>query len=328
MSDFVSGFWNIYVTVLVLISVIGCGVFLWIQDKAKNAPGETMGHVWDETLEEYSNPMPNWWRWMFYITVVFALAYLAVYPGLGSYSGQFGWSSRGQYDKEIADANAKFNPIFDAYKNLDLIKVAADPKAREMGRSLFLTYCAQCHGSDAKGAKGFPNLTDNDWLWGGEPEQIKATILGGRVGVMPPYGGNPDAVGGPAGAKELANYVRSLSGLPNDGILSAKGKERFAVVCFACHGPEGKGNAATGWPNLTDKTWLYGSKEETIIETVTKGRTNTMPAHKDFLGEAKVHILAAYVYGLGGGVKPAPATVAAPAPAAAEQPVAASAEKK
>ena len=322
MSDFVSGFWSVYVTVLVLVSVIGCGVFLWIQDKAKNAPGETMGHVWDETLEEYSNPMPNWWRWMFYLTVVFSLGYLAVYPGLGTYAGQFGWSSRGQYDKEIADANAKFDPIFEAYKSQDLRKVAADSKAREMGRSLFLTYCAQCHGSDAKGAKGFPNLADNDWLWGGEPEQIKASILGGRVGIMPPYGGNPDAVGGPAGAKELANYVRSLSGLSNDAILAAKGKERFAVVCIACHGPEGKGNAAAGWPNLADKTWLYGSKEETIMETITKGRNNVMPAHKDFLGEAKVHLLAAYVYGLGGGVKPAAA------PVAVEQAAAASTEKK
>lgn len=311
MSDFVSGFWNIYITVLVLVSVVGCGVFLWIQDQAKNSPGETMGHVWDENLEEYSNPMPNWWRWMFYITVLFSLGYLAVYPGLGSYAGQFGWSSRGQYDKEIADANAKFDPIFDAYKSQDLSKVAADPKAREVGRSLFLTYCAQCHGSDAKGAKGFPNLSDNDWLWGGEPEQIKVSILGGRVGVMPPYGGNPDAVGGAAGAKELASYVRSLSGLSNDAILSAKGKERYAVVCVACHGPEGKGNAAAGWPNLADKTWLFSSKEETIVETITKGRNNVMPAHKDFLGEAKVHVLAAYVFGLGGGVKAAPAQPAA-----------------
>jgi cytochrome c oxidase cbb3-type subunit 3 len=318
MSDFVSGFWNVYITVLVLVSVVGCGVFLWIQDGAKNSPGETMGHVWDENLEEYSNPMPNWWRWMFYITVIFSLGYLAVYPGLGSYAGQFGWSSRGQYDKEIADANAKFDPIFDAYMSQDLTKVAADPKAQEMGRSLFLTYCAQCHGSDAKGAKGFPNLTDNDWLWGGEPEQIKASILNGRVGVMPPYGGNPEAVGGVAGAKELAHYVRSLSGLPNDPILTAKGKDRYALVCIACHGPEGKGNSAAGWPNLADKTWLYSSKEETIIETITKGRNNIMPAHKDFLGEAKVHVLAAYVYGLGGGAMPA----------AAPQPAAALAEKK
>lgn len=318
MSDFVSGFWNIYVTVLVLVSVIGCGVLLWVQDQAKNAPGETMGHVWDETLEEYSNPMPNWWRWMFYITVVFSLGYLAVYPGLGSYAGQFGWSSRGQYDKEIADANAKFDPIFDAYKSQDVQAVAADPKAREMGRSLFLTYCAQCHGSDAKGAKGFPNLTDNDWLWGGQAEQIEASILAGRVGVMPAYGGNPEAVGGAAGAKEVASYVRSLSGLSNDGILAAKGKERFMVVCAACHGPEGKGNQAMGAPNLADKTWLTSSKDDTIVETITKGRNNVMPAHKEFLGEAKVHLLAAYVYGLGGGVKTAPAAAdqAATAPAA------------
>ena len=312
MSDFVSGFWNIYVTVLVLASVVGCGVFLWVQDQAKNAPGETMGHVWDGTLEEYSNPMPNWWRWMFYITVFFSLGYLVVYPGLGSYAGQFGWSSVGQYEQEIADSDAKFGPIFAAYQSQDLMHVAADPKAKEMGRSLFLNYCAQCHGSDAKGAKGYPNLTDNDWLWGGEPEQIKTTILGGRVGVMPPYGGNPDAVGGPTGAKELANYVRSLSGLPSDSILAAKGKERYALVCIACHGPEGKGNSAAGWPNLTDKTWLYGSREDTIIETITKGRTNVMPGHKEFLGEAKVHLLAAYVYGLGGGVKPAAPPAAAP----------------
>ena len=316
MSDFVSGFWSIYITVMVLVSVIGCGVLLWVQDQARNAPGATMGHVWDEDLEEYSNPMPNWWRWLFYITIVFSLAYLAVYPGLGSYAGQFGWSSTGQYDKEIADANARYDPIFDSFKKQDLLAVAADPKAREMGKSLFLTYCAQCHGSDAKGAKGFPNLTDKDWLWGGEPGQIQTTILEGRIGVMPPYGGNPDAVGGETGAKELANYVRSLSGLPHDSIKASKGKDRYATVCIACHGADGKGNQAMGAPNLTDKIWLYSSKEETIVESIVKGRTNRMPGHKDFLGEAKVHLLAAYVLGLGGGVKSAaPVAAAAPAPA-------------
>ena len=302
MSDFVSGFWNIYVTVLVLVSVIGCGILLWVQGRAKNAAGEKMGHVWDETLEEYNNPMPNWWRWMFYLTVVFSLGYLAVYPGLGSYGGQFGWSSRGQYDKEIAEANAKYDPIFERFKNQELTKVAADPKAREMGRSLFLTYCAQCHGSDAKGAKGYPNLTDNDWLFGGEPEQIKTSIMEGRTGVMPPYGGNPDAVGGPTGAKEIANYVRSLSELPHDSILAAKGKEKFNLVCIACHGADGKGNQALGAPNLTDKIWLYSSSEDAIVDIITKGRTLQMQPHKDFLGEAKVHLLAAYVLGLGGGV--------------------------
>lgn len=310
MSDFVNGFWSVYITVVVLISVVGCGVFLWMQDMAENAPGETMGHVWDETLEEYSNPMPNWWRWMFYITVVFSLGYLAVYPGLGSYAGQFGWSSQGQYDKEIAAAKVKFDPIFDAFKSQDLMQVAADPRAREMGRSLFLTYCAQCHGSDAQGARGFPNLTDGDWLFGGEPMQIEASITNGRISVMPPYGGNPEAIGGASGAKEVANYVRSLSGLSSDGILAAKGKEKFATVCSACHGLDGKGNPALGAPNLTDKVWLYSGREDAITEIIMKGRTLQMPAHKDFLGEAKIHLLAGYVYGLGGGVKPAaePAT--------------------
>ncbi|MBI3525635.1 MAG: cytochrome-c oxidase, cbb3-type subunit III [Betaproteobacteria bacterium] len=311
MSDFVSGFWSIYITVIVLVSVIGCGVLLWSQDHARSTPGMTMGHVWDETLEEYNNPLPNWWRWMFYITVAFSLAYLALYPGLGSYAGQLNWSSRGQYDKEIADANASYDPIFDGYLKQDLIAVAADPKAREMGRSLFLTYCAQCHGSDAKGAKGFPNLTDKDWLWGGEPGQIETTILDGRSGVMPPYGGNPDAVGGETGAREIASYVRSLSGLTYDSIKASQGKERFATVCAACHGLDGKGNQALGAPNLTDKTWLYGSSEATIVETITKGRSNSMPGHRDFLGAAKVHLLAAYVVGLGGSVQPATPPAAA-----------------
>lgn len=297
-SDFFSGFWSIYISVVILAGVIGCGVFLWVQDRAPTTPGELTGHVWDETLAEYGNPLPVWWRWLFYLTVVFSLAYLAMYPGLGDYAGQFGWTSRGQYNKEMAEANAKYDPLFAQFQSQDLTKLAADPKAQEMGKSLFLTYCAQCHGADGQGAKGFPNLTDGDWLWGGEPAQIETTILEGRHGVMPAYGGNPEAVGGASGAREVAQYVRSLSGLAHDSILASKGKERFTTVCAACHGAEGKGNPAMGAPNLTDKTWLYGSKEATLVETITKGRANQMPAHKEFLGEAKVHLLAAYVYGL------------------------------
>ncbi len=327
MSDFVSGFWNLYVTGIVLVSVIGCGVFLWMQSSAPAAAGETTGHVWDETLAEYSNPLPNWWRWLFYITVVFALFYLAMYPGLGNFAGQYGWTSVGQYEKEKAAADQQFMQAYGPLLKQDLMTVAADPKAKEAGQRLFVTYCAQCHGSDAKGAKGFPNLTDNDWLYGGTPDKVEETILNGRNGIMPPYGGNPDAIGGPEGAKEVANYVRSLSGLPNDAVLAAKGKDKFAAVCSACHGPDAKGNQALGAPNLTDKVWLYGSKEETIVETITKGRTNRMPAHKDFLGEGKVHLLAAYVWGLGGGVKPeAPAAAPAPAADAAAAPAPAAAK--
>ncbi len=325
-SDFFSGFWSIYISLIILGGVIVCGIFLWVQYRAKTTPGELTGHVWDETLAEYGNPLPGWWRWLFYITVVFSLGYLAMYPGLGDYAGQFGWSSRSQYDKEMTDAKAKYDPLFDGYKTQDLKAVAADPKAREMGKSLFLTYCAQCHGSDAKGAKGFPNLADSDWLWGGEPAQIETTILDGRSGFMPPYGGNPDAVGGASGAREVAHYVRSLSGLAHDSILATKGKDRFAAVCSACHGADGKGNQAMGAPNLTDKVWLYGSKEDALVETITKGRTNRMPAHKDFLGEAKVHLLAAYVYTLS--LKENAANAAVPAIAEAAGAAPATGDKK
>ncbi len=304
MSDFVNGFWSVYVTLLTLVSVVGCGVLLWVQSKAKATAlsadqVKTMGHVWDGDLEEYNNPLPRWWSWLFYITVAFALGYLAVYPGLGSYQGAFGWSSRGEYDGEMKQAEAKYAPIFARFQQQDIQAVAADPEAKKMGERLFLTYCAQCHGSDARGARGFPNLADKDWLWGGEPEQIKTSILEGRQGVMPPH-----AQLGAETVKDLAHYVRSLSPdkLAHDSARAARGKEAFATVgCAGCHGPDAKGMQAMGAPNLTDSTWLYGSSEATIIETVGKGRSNKMPAHKAFLGEAKSHLLAAYVLGLSQG---------------------------
>lgn len=298
MSDFVNEFWNWFVILAVLISIIGCAVLLFVQSKASFTAGKTCGHVWDETLEEYNNPMPKWWSWLFYITVVFSLVYLVLYPGLGSFQGVFGWSSAGQHKAEVEKVDAQVKPLFDKYLQMDLKAVAADKDAMEMGKRLYLTYCMQCHGSDARGAKGFPNLADADWLWGGEPEQIVETIANGRTGMMPPYGGNEEAVGGPSGAKEVAHYVRSLSGLAHDSLLATKGKEKFETACSACHGPEGTGMHALGAPNLTDKVWLYGSSEATIVETITKGRQNVMPAWKEFLGDGKVHVLAAYVFGL------------------------------
>ncbi len=323
MSDFVSGFWNFYVVSIVLVSVIGCGVFLWMQSSAKHVEGETTGHVWDETLEEYSNPLPNWWRWMFYITIVFSLFYLAMYPGLGTYQGQFNWSSVGQYGGEMKKADEQYGPIFKKFQSQDIVAVAANKEAKEMGQRLFLTYCAQCHGSDAKGARGFPNLVDSDWLFGGTPDQIKESIVKGRDAMMPAKGVKPDLNGDQI--KDIAAYVRSLSGLSSDSVRAQRGKELFAPACAACHGPDGKGVLGLA-PNLADKVWLYSSSEETIIETITKGRTNRMPAFGEFLGDAKVHLLTAYVYGLGGGVKDAPA--AAPAEAAATPAAAAPAEKK
>ncbi|HYO26970.1 MAG TPA: cytochrome-c oxidase, cbb3-type subunit III [Azonexus sp.] len=299
MSDFVSGFWNMYVVVIVLGSILACAVLLYIQGKAKFTPGKTMGHVWDETLEEYNNPMPKWWSWLFVITVIFGLVYLALYPGLGKFPGMLGWTSVGQYKVERERMDATVQPMYAKYQGMDVKALAADKQAMETGKRLYLTYCMQCHGADGRGAKGFPNLADSDFLYGGEPEQIKETLNIGRMGVMPPH-----AQLGADTIKDLANYVRSLSGLPNDSARAAKGKEAFTSAgCVGCHGEDAKGMQAIGSPNLTDKVWLYGSSEATITETIINGRQNKMPAWKEFLGDGKIQVLTAYVYSLSQGAK-------------------------
>jgi len=296
MSDFVDGFWSLYVAGITLVSVIGCAVFLTSQHKKRPAGQAvgTTGHQWDEDLAEYNNPLPKWWMWLFWITIVFSLVYLALYPGLGAFQGITKWSSTGQYKAEQASAEATYGPVFQKYAAMDIEAIAKDPKAKEMGERMFLTYCSQCHGSDARGAKGYPNLADGDWLWGGEAQAILTSILEGRNGVMPPMGA---AVGGPEGVKEVANYVLSLSGSPHDVKLAEAGKGKFAV-CAACHGPEAKGNPALGAPNLTDKVWLHGGSLAAISEQIDKGRNNVMPAHKEFLGPERSRIIAAYVWGL------------------------------
>lgn len=297
MADFVSSFWNGYVMVLVALSLAFC-VFILVTNMGKGTEkggkAELHGHVWDETLAEYNNPLPQWWMYLFWITVIFAVVYLSLYPGFGNVQGVYGWSSSGQYQGEMAKADEKYSPIFKKYAAMELNAVAADPEGKAMGQRLFLTYCAQCHGADARGAKGFPNLTDNDWLYGGEPETIKATILGGRRSIKKKIG---PALGGD-GVEDVANYVRSLSGLAHDSLRAQRGQELFQQNCVACHGADAKGMAAIGAPNLTDKVWLYGSSKATIMETINGGRSNKMPAFEAFLGNDKVHLLAAYVYGM------------------------------
>jgi cytochrome c oxidase cbb3-type subunit 3 len=298
MADFINDFWSIYIAVLVALSIVGCALLLWSQSKVqvtvpKYGKVETTGHVYDG-LEEFNNPMPRWWMWLFYITIVFGIVYLTLYPGFGSFAGKLGWRSAAQYQEEVKLAEAEIGPMFEKYKATDLKLLAADSKANAMGERLFLTYCAQCHGSDARGNKGFPNLADRDWLHGGEPETIKLSILNGRHGQMPPMGA---AVGSEKEIESVAHYVLSLSGSAHDAIKAAAGREKFAA-CAACHGADGKGMAAMGAPNLTDKTWLYGGSVATIMETIRLGRNNVMPAFSDFLGEAKVHLLAAYVWSL------------------------------
>jgi cytochrome c oxidase cbb3-type subunit 3 len=312
MSDFFNEFWNWYISIITILSILGCGLLLYSQSKVTVAPGGatdgTTGHVWDGDLTELNTPMPRWWMWLFYLTIVFGFAYLALYPGLGSYDGKFGWNSAGAYKEELKVADAEYGPLFAKYVNTDLKAVAADPQARAIGERLFLTYCAQCHGSDARGSKGFPDLTDKDWLHGGEPSVIKQTIMAGRVGQMPPMGA---AVGTDKDIENVAHYVRSLSGGADaDPIKAHFGKPKFAA-CAACHGRGGDGNEALGAPRLNDKTWLYGGSAQSVMESIRKGRTNTMPAFADFLGEPKVHVLAAYVWGLSNSAPAKPASVAA-----------------
>jgi cytochrome c oxidase cbb3-type subunit III len=308
MSDFTSGFWGAYVAILTLVSIVACAALLYLMGKmrvtpAKKSPASegvgTTGHVWDEDLAEYNNPLPRWWMWLFYITIAFGLVYLVLYPGLGQMPGLLGWSSASAYAKEREEVDAKMRPVYQKYLAMDLKVVAADPLAQAMGERLFLNNCAQCHGSDAGGAKGFPNLRDGDWLYGGDPEVIKESITNGRNGIMPPLG----AVLGGDGVKNVANYVRSLSGLPHDKLRAELGKPQFMQICAACHGADGKGNQQLGAPNLTDQIWLYGGSEATITETINKGRgqasaVTRMPAHKDLLDPGKIQLLAAYVWGL------------------------------
>lgn len=303
MSDFDSGFWSLFVAGVTLVSIAACGLLLAALSKRKVAadPDKT-GHVWDEDLDELNNPLPRWWIWLFWITIVWGLAYLWFYPGLGSWQGSLKWSSAAEYQDEVKVAQDRYGPLYARLAAVSLEQLAGDPEAKVVGQRLFITYCSQCHASDARGSKGFPNLTDDDWLHGGTPEAIEKTILDGRKGAMPPMGAGLS----PAQLKELANYVRSLSALPHDAAAAARGKPLFAR-CAGCHGPEGKGNIALGAANLTDKVWLHGSSEAAIIETITLGRSGVMPAHREFLGEQRSHILAAYVYGLsrGEGAKPA-----------------------
>jgi cytochrome c oxidase cbb3-type subunit 3 len=302
MSDFTSGFWPIYISVITIASIIGTWVFVKSHTTRKLAPGEKaelIEHTWDEDLQDLNNPLPRWWLGLFYATLAFALVYLALWPGLGNFGGVLGWTSKGEYEAEVKAAEAKFQPVYAGFMKQDIATVAASPEAQAIGRNLFLTYCSQCHGSDAAGATGFPNLTDHDWLYGGEPDTIKTTITDGRNGVMPALG---EALG-PQGTKEVANYVLSLSGRKHDAALAEAGKQKFADNCAACHMPDGTGMAAMGAPNLTDKVWLYGGSEATIIETISKGRNGVMPASSQTLGttsnkDAKLHLLAAYVYGL------------------------------
>ena len=295
MSDFFNSGWSIFVAAITIVGLVACLILLMIASRRRvMAADNTTGHVWDVDLREMNNPLPRWWMWLFVITVVFGAIYLVLYPGLGSFPGTLGWSSTGQYKTEQQRAQEQIAQIFAGFKGKTAAELAKDSAAMGIGERLFGNNCAQCHGSDARGSKGFPNLTDGDWLYGGTPEIIAETITKGRTGVMPPMAA---AVGSAEDVKNVANFVLSLSGGAHNSVAAQLGKPKF-IVCAACHGPEGKGNPALGAPNLTDKIWLHGWGEAAIVAMINGGKTNVMPAFGERLSAEQIHVLAAYVWSL------------------------------
>ena len=289
-------FWNWWVIIIVAINILGCWALLYWTRKIKESEvqdSETTGHVYDG-IEEYNNPLPRWWLNMFYITLVFGVIYLILYPGLGNFSGFLGWTPQKQLEQEVAAAKQTYQPLFDKYMNIPIEELAKNKQATEMGKRIFVNTCFGCHGSDARGNPGYPNLTDNDWLWGGQPEQIKSSIVNGRVAAMPAFGEvlSADQI------DQLVQYVGQLSGNRVDEKKAALGKTTFETQCFVCHGIDGKGNTAIGAPNLTDNIWLYSGSSSAIAKTIREGRYGEMPAHDKIIGEARSHLVSAYVYSL------------------------------
>lgn len=304
MSDFINGFWPWYVAAISLVSILACAVLLWIAGKAKVQPhagaadDNTTGHVWDENLRELNNPLPRWWMWLFILTVIFALAYLAIFPGLGSYQGAAKWSTQGEHKDDMASLQAQLAPLYAEFSAKSIEDLARDPRALAVGERQFMNTCAQCHGSDGRGSKSYPNLTNANAAWLGErgAAHIVQTVSNGRTGMMPPMAA---ALPGPTDITDVAHYVLSLSGSPFNEVKAFKGKQKFAA-CAACHGLDGKGNKAIGAPNLTDDYWLHGWGEAAIVNIIKNGKNNVMPAQAPKLSADQIHVVAAYVLSMGG----------------------------
>ena len=295
MSDFFSSGWSIFIAVVTIFGLAACLWLLLVASKREvMANDNTTGHTWDVDLKESNNPLPRWWMILFVLTVVFAALYLVLYPGLGRATGTLGWTSVGQYKSEQQKAATTMAPVYARFVNMPAEALAREPQAMAIGERLFINNCAACHGSDARGSKGFPNLTDSDWLYGGTHEKIIETLNNGRQGNMPPMGA---ALGTPEDARNVANYVLSLSDGPHNSVAAQLGRPKFAV-CAACHGADGKGNQAVGAPNLTDKIWLHGWGEDAIVAMINNGKLNVMPAQKDRLSAEQIHVLAGYVWSL------------------------------
>ncbi|MGE0310158.1 MAG: cytochrome-c oxidase, cbb3-type subunit III [Lautropia sp.] len=294
-ADFISGFWSNYILIITVVSIAFC--FYMIAANSKKPPqtkDNTTGHVWDGDIREANNPLPRWWVGLFLLTLFFGIGYLIYYPGLGAFAGVGKWDSVAMHEAEKKELNDSIAPLYAGFLSRKPDELVGDPKAMAIGERLFLNNCSQCHGSDARGSKGFPNLTDSDWLYGGTADAIKTTIVNGRNGVMPPMAA---ALGGGEGVEQVAQYVLSLSGTATDPVKAQLGREKFAV-CAACHGADGKGNQAIGAPNLTDQVWLHVAGLNGIIQQINQGKTNQMPQHGTRLTEGQIHVLTGYVMSL------------------------------
>lgn len=294
-----STFWNIWIIVITVITIVGCTWLLFanrkveVREDLKDGEAPKTGHVYDG-IEEYDNPLPGWWFKMFVGTVIFAVIYLILYPGLGSYAGVLGWTQVGQWQEEVAEAEAKYAPIYAQYSDMPVEELISNPDAMKMGRRLFNNNCSVCHGSDGRGSYGFPNLADSDWLYGGSADEIKASVTNGRKGAMPAWG----AILGEPGVDNVAEYVFKISGREHDAAKAEQGAQVYATYCTACHGAEGKGLTMMGAPNLTDGVWLYGGSPSMVRHSIRNGRNGNMPAQAEKLKAEKIHLLTAYVYNL------------------------------
>jgi cytochrome c oxidase cbb3-type subunit 3 len=299
----VSGAWSWYVIGLVVLNLVGCAWLLWWT--AKRRPGdpkpEDTSHYWDGDITEYNKPLPKWWINLFWLTLLFGIGYLAWYPGMGNFAGYGKWTSKAEHAGDKALEDAKLEKAFARFKQQPINVLAADPAARELGRSIFNNTCAACHGSSAQGAIGYPNLADDIWHWGGTPENVLQTVLDGREGVMPEWGVVLTGMGGENAVDYVVAYVRALGtkdqSLQND-YMASQGRKLYEGVCVACHGIEGKGNQTMGAPDLTDGYWLYGNSKEALHQSIAKGRHGVMPAHRALLGETRSRLVAAYVWSL------------------------------
>jgi len=295
-----STFWSIWIIVITAVTIAGCTWLLFATRKIevsskdiKDGEVPTTGHVYDG-IEEYDNPLPAWWFNMYLGTVIFAVIYLVLYPGMGSYAGVLGWTQIGQWQEEVDAAEAKYAPIYEQYANMSVEELIANPNAMKMGRRLFNNNCSVCHGSDGRGSYGFPNLADSDWLYGGTAADIKASITHGRKGAMPAWG----AVIGEKGVDNVAEYVFGISGREHNTDKATEGAKIYATYCASCHTPEGTGMTALGAPNLTDSVWLYGGSPSLVRHSIRNGRNGNMPAQGEMLKAEKIHLLTGYVYSL------------------------------